>query len=150
MIALILGTSEGREFLQNLKGFEDKIVISTATEYGGELLKEFPCCIYEYKTFRWRRTLNFAKEFNLKGIVDASHPYAKNVSENTIKVCKKLNIEYIRYERNGVLKELDNPNIIRISGLEKLKELDSTINGPILNTTGSNGVKADIRIFSWK
>ena len=45
MIALILGTSEGREFLQNLKGFEDKIVISTATEYGGELLKE-------YKTFR--------------------------------------------------------------------------------------------------
>ena len=105
MIALILGTSEGREFLQNLKGFEDKIVISTATEYG------------------------------------ASHPYAKNVSENTIKVCKKLNIEYIRYERNGVLKELDNPNIIRISGLDKLKELDSTINGPILNTTGSNGVK---------
>jgi len=61
--------------------------------------------------------------------------------KNTIKVCKKLNIEYIRYERNGVLKELDNPNIIRINGLDKLKELDSTINGPILNTTGSNGVK---------
>ncbi len=141
MIALILGTSEGREFLQKLKGFEKKIVISTATEYGGELLKEFKVAFMNTKPLDEEGLLNFAKEFNLKGIVDASHPYAKNVSENTIKVCKKLNIEYIRYERNGVLKELDNPNIIRISGLDKLKELDSTINGPILNTTGSNGVK---------
>ena len=121
MIALILGTSEGREFLQKLKGFEEKIVISTATEYGGELLKEFKVAFMNTKPLDEEGLLNFAKEFNLKGIVDASHPYAKNVS--------------------GVLKELDNPNIIRISGLDKLKELDSTINGPILNTTGSNGVK---------
>lgn len=66
MIALILGTSEGREFLQNLKGFEDKIVISTATEYGGELLKEFPVAFMNTKPLDEEGLLNFAKEFNLK------------------------------------------------------------------------------------
>lgn len=141
MIALILGTSEGREFLKKLKGFEDKIVISTATEYGGELLKEFNVAFMNTKPLDEDGLINLAKEFNLRGIVDASHPYAKNVSENTIKVCKILNIEYIRYERSGVLKELDDPNIIRISGLDKLKEIDDIIYGPILNTTGSNGIK---------
>lgn len=141
MIALILGTSEGRELLQKLKGFEDKLVISTATEYGGDLLKEFKVAFMNTKPLDEYGLNNLAKDFNLKGVIDASHPYAKNVSENTIKVCKTLNIEYIRYERNGVLKELDNSNIIRISGLDKLKEVDSSIDGPILNTTGSNGIK---------
>lgn len=140
MIALILGTSEGRDLLKKLKGFEEKIVISTATEYGGNLLEEFPVSFINTKPLDEEGLLDFSKKFNLKAIVDASHPYAKNVSENTIKVCKKLNIEYIRYERSGLLEKLNHPNIIRINDLSSLKELDSIIDGPILNTTGSNGV----------
>jgi len=44
MIALILGTSEGREILSLLNKFTDNILISTATAYGGEILKN-----YKYK-----------------------------------------------------------------------------------------------------
>ena len=140
MIALILGTSEGRDFLKNLEGFYDKIVISTATEYGGELLEDFPVAFINKKPLDEEGLLNLAKDFNLKAIVDASHPYAKNVSSNTLKVCKELNISYIRYERAGVLEDLEGENIIKINTLRELKDIDSSLKGPILNTTGSNGV----------
>lgn len=39
MIGLILGTSEGKEILDLLNKFTDDILISTATQYNGEIGK---------------------------------------------------------------------------------------------------------------
>ena len=36
---------------------------------------------------------------SIKLIVDASHPYAVNVSSSAIKVTDKMNVKYIRFER---------------------------------------------------
>ena len=44
MIGLFLGTSEGREILGYLNKFTDNLYLSTATEYGGEILEK-----YKYK-----------------------------------------------------------------------------------------------------
>ncbi len=52
MIALILGTSEGREILSLLNKFTDNILISTATAYGGEILKNYKIQKIKYKTFK--------------------------------------------------------------------------------------------------
>ena len=41
MIAFILGTSDGRKLLREINKFTDDILLSTATTYGGELLKEY-------------------------------------------------------------------------------------------------------------
>lgn len=141
MIGFILGTSEGKDFLRGLKDFQERIVVSTATEYGGELLSEFNVAHINTKPLDEKELKEFIKKFNLKVLVDASHPYAKNVSENALKACKELKIEYIRYERSGVLTKLEDENIIRISSLQELKNIDSDINGTLLNTTGSNGIK---------
>ena len=40
MIGLILGTSEGKKLLSLINKYTEDIFVSTATEYGGELLKE--------------------------------------------------------------------------------------------------------------
>lgn len=146
MIGFILGTSEGKDFLRKLKDFQERIVVSTATEYGGELLSEFNVAYVNTKPLDEKELKEFIKKFNLKALVDASHPYAKNVSENALKACKELQVQYIRYERAGVLTELNDENIIRISSLEELKNVDLYIDGTFLNTTGSNGIKTILNL----
>ena len=47
MIGLILGTVEGKKILSLLNKFTEDIFVSTATEYGGELLKN-----YKYKILK--------------------------------------------------------------------------------------------------
>ena len=41
MIGFVLGTGEGRAILSHVNKYTDEIVVSTATEYGYEIYKEF-------------------------------------------------------------------------------------------------------------
>ena len=44
---------------------------------------------------------SFCERENIKAVVDASHPYAVEVSRQAIAVTSKLNIPYLRYERDN-------------------------------------------------
>lgn len=141
MIAFILGTSEGREILSLINEYTDKIVVSTATKYGGELLKNFKILHINDKPLNEEEFKELFKKFNIKVLVDASHPYAQEVSKTSIKICKDMNIDYIRYEREGYFNKVSEAkNIIKINGYEDLKEALKNIEGNVLNTTGSNNV----------
>ena len=41
MIGFVLGTGEGREILSHINKYTGEIVVSTATEYGYEIYKDF-------------------------------------------------------------------------------------------------------------
>ncbi|MGL5615174.1 MAG: cobalt-precorrin-6A reductase [Sarcina sp.] len=146
MIGLILGTSEGKIILKELSKHKDELFVSTATTYGGELLKDFNLNYLNNKALSKEELKTIAEELKLKLILDGTHPYAKEISKNILEICKELNIEYVRYERKGDLENFNYKNIYRISKIEDLKELDSEIKGPILNTTGSNGLKAIMKL----
>ena len=123
-------------------------LVSTATEYGGKLLEE-----YIGKNEDGKRKLKVISERlneeqmekliqkeSINLIVDASHPYAVNVSNSVIKVTDKMNVKYIRFEREM----LDY-------GSENVKKFDSVIdvtefvrkmeNKNILSTLGSNNLE---------
>lgn len=136
MIGLVLGTSEGKTILKELTKHTNDLFVSTATNYGGELLKEFNVKYLNDKPLPREELLNLAKELGLKLILDGTHPYAKEISENILYVCKELNIDYLRYERQGALMDFDYDKIIRITSPKELKDIN--INGPILNTLGGN------------
>lgn len=141
MIGFILGTSEGKNILRYINRFTDEVVVSTATEYGGELLKEYKFKYLNTKPLDRDGLVDLINKFNIKVLVDASHPYAKEVSNNAIESAKECNIDYIRYERLGVLKESNYKKISYISGYDKLKDSVKHIDGNILNTTGSRNIE---------
>lgn len=142
MIAFILGTSEGKEILSLINKHTDKILVSTATKYGGELLKDFKTLHINDKPLNEEEFKEIFKKFNIKVLVDASHPYAQEVSRTSIKVCKELGIDYIRYERKSYFDDkLENKDIIKIEKYEDLKDILNSIDGNVLNTTGSNNVE---------
>ncbi|MBY0754979.1 cobalt-precorrin-6A reductase [Clostridium sardiniense] len=140
MIGFILGTSEGKKILKMMNRHTDKIVVSTATEYGGELLKEYKVAHLNTKPLDKDGLIDLIKNFNITVLVDASHPYATEVSKNAMQSAKDSKIAYIRYEREGVLSSSDYKNIIKIQGYNELKEVLEEIDGNILNTTGSRNI----------
>lgn len=141
MIGLILGTSEGKRIVSLLNKFTDDIFITTATSYGGELLKD-----YNYKKLNTvpldsKGLIRAIEENHIKVLVDASHPYALEVTKNAMEACKVCNIDYIRYERPFVVDKYENnPNVIVVDSYEKLYEHLIKIKGNILNTTGSRNI----------
>lgn len=140
MIGFILGTSEGKKFLSLLNEYTDEIVVSTATAYGGELLNEYKVKHMNTNPLNKEGLDKLIKDFNINVLVDASHPYAEIVSKNAMESCRESNIEYIRYERLGVLSKENNENIIKVKSYEGLEAVINAIQGNILNTTGSKNI----------
>ncbi|MBB6714464.1 cobalt-precorrin-6A reductase [Clostridium gasigenes] len=140
MIGFILGTSEGKKFLSLINEYTEDIIVSTATEYGGELLSDYKVKHINTKPLDKDGLNKLIKDFNIKVLVDASHPYAEIVSKNAMESCKESNIEYIRYERLGALSKENNKNIIRVKSYEELETVINNIPGNILNTTGSKNI----------
>ncbi|KAA8671544.1 cobalt-precorrin-6A reductase [Clostridium sp. HV4-5-A1G] len=141
MIGLILGTCEGKKILSMLNEFTRDIFVSTATEYGASLLKGYKYSYMNDKPLNLERLLDELQKKNVKMLVDASHPYAVEVTGNAIEACSKLNIEYVRYERSSCIEEFkDEFKVVKVEDYDELKLKLKDINGTILNTTGSRNL----------
>lgn len=142
MIALFLGTSESRKILHYLNKVTDNIYVSTATKYGGEIIKNYK---YKYINTTPLTEIDMEKlvdKYKISLIIDASHPYATGVTENIMSICNKKEIPYIRYERSSVIeKYTSNPNVIQVNNYDELESQLKSIDGTIINTTGSNNIE---------
>lgn len=141
MIGLILGTSEGKSLLSRLNKFTNDIFVSTATSYGGELLKDYKYKVLNTKPLTKEEIIKVILTHKLKFILDATHPYALEVTKNVMSACEKCNIEHIRYERPSVLYKYANSNLVtKVEDYAKLHKELKNIKGNILNTTGSKNI----------
>lgn len=151
MLALILGTSEGKNILKMLNEFTDDLLISTATSYGGELLKDYKYKYLNTTPLNADGLIKLIKTNKISLLIDASHPYAAEITSNCRTAAKTLNIPYLRYERPSVCNNYkDNKNIIFVESYDELinkiitmKDLNDK-NNVILNTTGSKNLKSFI------
>ncbi|BEP28068.1 precorrin-6A reductase [Helicovermis profundi] len=134
MILVMSGTSDGRIISEKLsKKF--KVISSVTTDYGEKLLKDRGVSVHKGK-MNSEDIMNFINVNKVKLVIDATHPYAKEVSQNTITACKKLNTEYIRYERPKDFTLSEDYFYSYEDALEELKETK----GNILLTVGSNNL----------
>lgn len=137
MIMILSGTKDGRDIV---KCFSEKgypLIVTTATSYGGSLIEKKDTCTIIPNKLNRQQMETLIVERKVKILIDATHPYAVEVSENAMKACENTNINYMRYQREES----------KLEGYEKLYQYFSTyeetvkylteINGNILLTTGS-------------
>lgn len=147
MIGLISGTSEGKELLSNLNRYTDNILVSTATSYGGELLKDYKYKYLNTTPLDKENMIKLFKEKKVEVLIDASHPYALEVSKNSMEVCNYIGIEYIRFEREKIIEKfLEEEKISVVESYEDLYSKLKDIKGNILNTTGSRNMDKIIKL----
>ncbi len=139
MIGLILGTSEGKKILRLLNKYTDDIFISTATEYGGELLKDYKYKVMNTKPLDLYGLMEEINKNQIHILLDASHPYAEIITKNALEACSRLNVTFVRYERPKS-KKYDDEHVVFVKDYEELYLKIKDIKGAILNTTGSTNV----------
>ena len=101
---LFSGTGDGNALARALADGQGPIVVSTASEYGGEIAREDCPGVTVWAGRQGveprRRALLGSRA---RVIVDATHPFAQQMSEQLIGLSKELGIPYLRYERPSAL-----------------------------------------------
>lgn len=134
-IIVIAGTTESREVIKSLREDGANIIASVATELGAKMLEEEDITIYVGRKDESEFREFFLRE-NPDMVVDASHPFAKIVTETVKTVCKELHIPYKRIKRDK--EAYDYENIIWVANAEEAAKMADKVGGVILLTTGAN------------
>jgi precorrin-6x reductase len=96
------GTSDGNALANELAQQGYPVVVSAATEYGGEVAARHCAGVSIWAGHQGVEAQKQAlSRHRAKAIVDATHPYAKLISEQLMSLSKNLDIPYLRFERPG-------------------------------------------------
>lgn len=138
-ILVLGGTKDSREIIKRLLENNYYVIATTASNYGKELIEGNNKLQVIAKKMDNYEMNDLIRKHKISIIVDATHPYAKYVSENAIRAAMESNIKYIRFERESIknryknIREFENYDDV-VKYLDNKKE-------NVLITTGSNNLE---------
>lgn len=136
-IALFAGTSEGRIIASALaKRGEIELKVFTATEYGERILQDIEGIYLE--PGRKDQAAIEAAILTYELVIDATHPFATEVSKNIKAAAQHAGIPYVRISR----KASESKNARYFHDFESAATYLSQVEGRILLTTGSKNIAA--------
>ena len=138
-ILIFAGTTEGRRLSEILDRQKIKHTLCVATKYGEEILKSTPNLTVNCDRMDEEAMKDFIRKNDFALVVDATHPYAKEVTANIRAAVSDTNVPYIRIKRNTRTSEAGN-----VRFFESVKECAMAlkeVSGNILLTTGSKDLK---------
>ena len=98
-ILIFAGTTEGRKLSETLCASGVLHTVCVATEYGEIVLNHHPLAKIHCGRMSAEEMQTFVKAGNYTVVVDATHPYAKVVSENIKSALQGTKATYIRLLR---------------------------------------------------
>lgn len=132
-VIVFAGTTEGYEISRFLCENQIPVLVCVATEYGSRSLEEGSCL--HIRAGRLDETgmkeLFFREKPEL--ILDATHPYAAEVTQNIRKSCEEAKILYKRILRTGS----GHQNAVYVKDTQEAAEYLKGTTGNVLLTTGS-------------
>ncbi|HZC35665.1 MAG TPA: precorrin-3B C(17)-methyltransferase [Chthoniobacterales bacterium] len=94
------GTGDGNALAAELSGKGYRLIVSTASDYGAELAAEaLPGVVVRSGSKGIDARRSELRKSQASAIVDATHPFATEMSTQLTRLAGELNIPYIRYER---------------------------------------------------
>lgn len=140
------GTTEGRTLSDALSAHKIKHIVCVAGTYGEEMMKEDPSRVVHVGRMDADEMKDYFKT-NLSNdaiVIDATHPYASEVTENIKAACKASNLKYVRVIRSG--DESVAEGFPKYASSEDCAKALNKTDSNILLTTGSKelGVYSDV------
>lgn len=133
-LCVFAGTTEGRELVELLADQPVEVTACVATEYGEALLppRERLTVSNRRLTAEEMEALLRREHFDL--VVDATHPYASEVTENIVRACRAAGAEYLRLLRGT---DAAPEGAVYVPDIESAAAYLAGTEGNILLTTGS-------------
>lgn len=136
MIWVLAGTQDGREIASALASERKETVLVTVVSEYGKKLAELPNVKVLVGPLDGAAMRSTIERYHITLLVDASHPYALQVTETAKQVCMELAIDYVRYERPPVSLP-DYDKLVVVSSAEAAAEAASVLGKVVFLTTGS-------------
>ena len=131
---IFAGTTEGCELSSFLAGHKVKVLTCVATEYGSRSLTENEYLKLHAGRLDEKEMEELLKETAPELVLDATHPYAAEVTQNIKMACETIRIPYQRVLRErGVYQE----KAVYVPDADAAVEFLKETKGNILLTTGS-------------
>lgn len=140
MKIVFAGTKNGRDFVTELLKGNEEIIVSTATEYGASLYEAHDHLTVISGKMDEEMMKSCFLEKGITEIIDATHPYAVNVSENLKKCAEFLGIGYKQLARDSYLEAPDDEGLLWFENYPEICEYLHEKEGNILLTIGSNNL----------
>ena len=133
-LCLFAGTTEGRELAERLANQPVAVTACVATEYGETLLTPRENLTISVGRLTAEEMETFFRRERFDCVVDATHPYAAQVTENIVRACGAAGVEYLRLIRGGSA----NPGgTVFVEDTAAAVEFLEHTEGNVLLTTGS-------------
>ena len=151
-ILIFGGTTEGRELATVCDKLKLDTILCVATEYGREVLPQFHYVKVSEKRLNTDEITNLIEENRITCVIDATHPYAYEISKNILAAIKSLlkDVKFFRVKRESMDANIGH-ELEFDSNNEAVEYLLKT-KGNILLTTGSKEIsqfaKLSDRIFA--
>ncbi|WP_296557526.1 precorrin-6A reductase [uncultured Acetobacterium sp.] len=144
MILVLGGTLDSRVLTELLLEEGKEVCYSSLTNIATDQITENPLLTKisgQLDAGTLRETITI---YNINLCIDATHPYAREISENAIWACEAMNIDYIRLERPSNID--DGTDIVVYNSYEEARDYLIGAMGNsdknILLTTGSRQLEA--------
>ena len=98
-LCVFAGTSEGRLLASWLAGQPVSVTVCVATEYGESLLPQGENLTVSAKRLSREEMAGLFERESFDLVIDATHPYAQEVTENLQSACEETGVQYLRLLR---------------------------------------------------
>ncbi len=140
------GTTEGRRLCEVLSTAGRKAEVFIATDYGAALLRGLPGITVRVGRLDAAAMTAVIRAASGAAVIDATHPYARDVTLNIVQACAETGAEYIR-----VLREERNlPGVGTVENTAAAAAFLSGVEGNALLCTGSKELIAFCRVPDYR
>lgn len=139
-ILIFSGTTEGRELAETIAKAGIFCEVCVATEYGEQIMEPGENRIVHQGRMDEAKMLERMREQEFAAVVDATHPYATQASENIKKSAAKAGLPLLRLKRNtkaGASEEANQGNVHYVESHAACAAMLEQKSGNVLLTTGS-------------
>lgn len=141
-VLVFAGTTEGRKLSECLAAAGIVHTVCVATEYGSIVLTPHPLAQIRQGRMNREELTAFLQSERCKAVVDATHPYAKEITHNIIEAVTDLEkqgerIAYLRLKRDNSCTDGLTDHIVFFETNEECAKALEHTEGNILLTTGS-------------
>lgn len=134
-IVLFAGTSEGRRIAERLTDLDVHTDVYVVSRYGAELLPESDRMSVHVGRLSMPQMQQMMLEKRPEAVIDATHPYAAEVTRNLWQAAENAGVRYIRVERDLESQNEQNRYTV-VSSAEEAAEFLEKQKGRIFLTTG--------------
>lgn len=134
MILLLGGTSESLDVADALSKRNLPFIVSVVSDYGAKLAVDHAQHVKKI-IFTAENFGSFCRQYQIDLIIDATHPFAKDISILAISSAAKLAIPYLRFERQDTYGK--SPILKLAASREEACQYLAGIDGEVYLSTGS-------------